>query len=104
MRSLRHQLFFLRTYAALSSVLLIVLCTAAFRQANAPQRFGEVTLERLNIVDANGTLRMVLSNKDRQHPGVIEGRTIDRPRQVAGMLFFNEGKNRGRVSIIFPRG
>lgn len=90
MRSLRHQLFFLRTYAALSSVLLIVLCTAAFRQANAPQRFGEVTLERLNIVDANGTLRMVISNRDRQHPGVIEGRTVDRPRPVAGMLFFNE--------------
>lgn len=90
MRSLRRQLFFLRTYAALSSLLMVVLCTAAFRQANAPQRFGEVTVERLNVVDADGTLRMVISNKDRQHPGVIEGRTIDRPRPVAGMLFFNE--------------
>jgi hypothetical protein len=33
---------------------------------------------------------MVLSNKDRMHPGVMDGVTIDRPRPVAGMLFFND--------------
>jgi hypothetical protein len=89
MRSLRRQLLFLRIYTVLSSLVLVVLCTAAFRQSGA-QKFGELTAERINIVDANGTLRMVISNKDRQHPGVIEGRTIDRPRPFAGMLFFNE--------------
>src|SRR6185503_6997704 len=44
----------------------------------------------LNVVDANGTLRMVLSNKDRMHPGVVDGKTINRPRPVAGLLFFND--------------
>jgi hypothetical protein len=44
----------------------------------------------LNVVDANGTLRFVLSNKDRMHPGVMDGVTINRPRPVAGMLFFND--------------
>ena len=86
--SVRRQLFFLRVYTALSSLVLVVLCAAAFTQPS--QKFGHVTAERLDIVDADGTLRMVISNKDRQHPGVIEGRTIDRPRPVAGMLFFNE--------------
>jgi len=33
---------------------------------------------------------MVISNKDRMHPGVLDGKTIDRPRPVAGMLFFND--------------
>jgi hypothetical protein len=33
---------------------------------------------------------MVISNKDRMHPGVIDGKTIDRPRPVAGILFFND--------------
>jgi hypothetical protein len=89
-RSLRRQFFFLRAYAALSSLVLIVLCTAAFRQPATAQKFGHVVVERLDIVDANGTLRMVIANKDRMHPGVIEGRTIDRARPVAGMLFFNE--------------
>ena len=47
-------------------------------------------MQRLNVVDANGTLRFVLSNKDRMHPGVMDGVTINRPRPVAGMLFFND--------------
>ncbi len=54
------------------------------------QRFGEITVERLNVVDANGTLRLVISNKDRMHPGVLDGKTIERPRPVAGLLFFND--------------
>ena len=41
-------------------------------------------------MDADGTLRMVISNKDRMHPGVMDGVTIERPRPVAGMLFFND--------------
>ncbi|MEX2271286.1 MAG: hypothetical protein WD690_07455 [Vicinamibacterales bacterium] len=87
-RSLRRQFFFLRAYAVLSSLVLVVLCTAAFTQST--QKFGHISVERLDVVDADGTLRMVISNKDRQHPGIIEGRTIDRPRPFAGMLFFNE--------------
>jgi hypothetical protein len=44
----------------------------------------------MNVVDAGGTLRLVISNKDRMHPGQMDGKVIDRPRPVAGLLFFNE--------------
>ena len=87
--SLRRQLRALRVYAALNTIVLAVLATAAFRQAT-PQRFEEISLQRLNVVDADGTLRLVISNKDRMHPGQMDGKVIDRPRPVAGMLFFNE--------------
>ena len=88
--SLRRQLRFLRAYAALNTLVLVVLATTAFRQSTAIQKFDEINAQRINIVDADGTLRMVISNKDRMHPGVIDGKTIDRPRPVAGMLFFND--------------
>ena len=88
--SLRRQFLFLRAYAITSSLILTVLAAAAFRQASAPKSAGEITVERLNVVDADGTLRMVLAGKDRMHPGVMDGVTIDRPRPVAGMLFFND--------------
>jgi hypothetical protein len=88
-RSLRREIRFLRVYAVTSSLVLVVLCTTAFRQA-APAKFDEVTVGRINVVDANGALRMVISNKDRMHPGMMDGKLIDRPRPVAGMLFFNE--------------
>jgi hypothetical protein len=88
-RSLRRQLRFLRIYAVVNSIVLAVLATAAFRQAG-PQKFDQITAQRIDIVDASGTLRMVISNKDRMHPGVMDGKTIDRPRPVAGILFFND--------------
>jgi hypothetical protein len=87
--SVRRQLRFLRLYAIVNSIVLVVLATAAFRQSG-PQKFDQITAQRIDIVDANGTLRMVISNKDRMHPGVMDGKTIDRPRPVAGMLFFND--------------
>ena len=89
-RSLHRQFLFLRAYAITSSLILVVLAAAAFRQASAPSKSGEITVERLNVVDADGTLRMVLAGKDKMHPGVMDGVTIDRPRPVAGMLFFND--------------
>src|SRR5262245_20175859 len=89
-QSLRRQFLFLRAYAIVTSLALIVLAAAAFRQTGKPQNLGEINVERINVVDANGTLRMVIANKDRMHPGVMDGVTIDRPRPVAGMLFFND--------------
>ena len=89
-QSFRRQILFLRAYAITSSLLLVVVAATAFRQAGPAKSAGEITVERINIVDANGTLRMVLAGKDRMHPGVMDGITIDRPRPVAGMLFFND--------------
>ncbi len=97
--SLRRQFLFLRVYAIVTLLVFIVLAAAAFRQAGTPQNLGEINVERINVVDANGTLRMVISNKDRMHPGVFDGKTIDRPRPVAGMIFFNdEGDEMGGLA------
>jgi hypothetical protein len=87
--SLRRELKFLRLYALANSLVIVVIATAAFRQT-APQKFDEITVQRMNVVDADGTLRLVIANKDRMHPGQMDGKVIDRPRPVAGILFFNE--------------
>lgn len=88
---LRRELRFLRAYALVNTLVLVVLATAAFRQpTGTPQKLDYVTVHRIDVVDNDGTLRMVISNKDRMHPGVMDGKTIDRPRPVAGLLFFND--------------
>jgi hypothetical protein len=88
--SIRRQLRILQIYAAISFAVVTFLSVSAFTQSTSTQRIDELTVQRLNVVDANGTLRFVLSNKDRMHPGVMDGVTINRPRPVAGMLFFND--------------
>src|SRR5688572_18755284 len=88
--TIRRQLRALQAYAALSFAVTAFVSLTAFTQQNNTQRIDELTVQRLNVVDANGTLRFVLSNKDKMHPGVMDGVTINRPRPVAGMLFFND--------------
>jgi len=87
---LRRHLRLLHAYIAVSSLALVFLATVALSQSPAPQRFDEITVQRINVVDADGTLRLVMSNKDRMHPGVMDGVTIARPRPVAGFIFFND--------------
>jgi hypothetical protein len=83
--TIRRQFRLLKLYSAASFLLLLFFAAAAMTQSN-----DELTVQRLNVVDANGTLRLVLSGKDRMHPGVLDGKTINRPRPVAGLLFFND--------------
>ena len=103
-RRLRRDIRLLQIYATVSSLVIVFLAVSAFRQAPNSQIRGdkvdELTVQRLNVVDANGTLRMVLSGKDRMHPGILDGKVIDRPRPVAGMIFFNdEGDEVGGLTI-----
>ena len=80
----------LRAYVVVSSLLLVVLSTAAFRQ-NAPQNLGEITVERINVVERDGTLRLVISNRERSPAPVIRGKSFGFPGgNRGGLIFYNE--------------
>jgi hypothetical protein len=101
-RQLRRDLRLLKIWAGATTLCLLGVSVAAFRQTPPPaqRNLGEITVERLNVVDADGTLRLVVSNKDRMHPGVMDGVIIERPRPVAGILFFNDqGDEVGGISF-----
>lgn len=93
MRSkLRRDIGLLKSYAAVSSLALVVVSVAAFRQATpSVTEFDEINVQRINVVEADGTTRLVLSNSERQAQATIDGRQVgpDRTRP-AGMIFFNE--------------
>jgi hypothetical protein len=63
------------------------------------QSFDQIQVHRINIVEPDGTLRMVIANKDRLPPVVIHGKEhpeMGEPRPQAGMLFYNdEGSENG---------
>jgi len=64
-----------------------------------PKLFDEISVHRLNITEPDGTLRMVISNKDRLPPVIIKGKErpeMGEPRPQAGMIFYNdEGSENG---------
>jgi hypothetical protein len=89
-RSIRLQLRWLQAYTVVSALAMVFLAVAGLAQPAAPQKIDELTVQRLNVVDPDGTLRLVVANQDRMHPGVLDGVTINRPRPVAGLIFFND--------------
>src|SRR5690349_17816160 len=83
-------------YSAVLSTVLVVMILMGAKSAKT-QTFDEIQVHRINIVEPDGTLRMVISNRD-QLPGVIvkgkESKPFDRPE--AGMIFYNdEGSENG---------
>jgi hypothetical protein len=85
---LAKQVRVLKIYAALLT--LVVLAFIAYTVTANNGRFKEITAERVNIVEHSGKLRMVISNKERQHPGIMDNKTFPQRDRPAGMIFFND--------------
>jgi hypothetical protein len=51
--------------------------------------FKEITAERINIVESNGDLKLVISNSERQHQGIVNGKPLPKRERQAGLIFFN---------------
>lgn len=90
MDDIRRDIRFLKLYAVSVTALCATLVLTGFSQSRGRQQFEEIDVGRINIVEADGTLRMVISNQEQQHPGIVNGTVIERdiPRPP-GMIFFN---------------
>lgn len=88
---LEKEVRFLKIYALVATLLCAVFLCTAFAMQNQKQKFIEVDVERINIVEKDGALKMVISNKERQHPNAIDGKiNVREGGRSAGMIFFNE--------------
>lgn len=78
----------------LTLVFAVVVLTGA--AATRSEKFDIIDVQRINVREPDGTLRMVLSNKTA-FPGAIFGdREYTHPRPMAGMIFYNdEGMENG---------
>jgi hypothetical protein len=88
---LRRELRLLRAHAFITTVLLIVLLLAGFLQAAQRTRFTEIDVERINIVEPDGKLRMVISNRPRSIGPIYKGKPFGYPGGTRpGIIFFND--------------
>ena len=66
--------------------------------------FEEIDVERINIIEKDGRVRLVLSNADRQTPILVNGRNVTPGiKRPAGIIFFtDEGEESG--GLVFSGG
>jgi hypothetical protein len=90
MNKIERELRILKFYALFMTVTCVVLFGLIFKSLHL-KKFDEIDVERINVVESDGKLRMVISNQNRQHPGIMDGITYDerKGQRPPGMIFFN---------------
>ncbi|HKV49682.1 MAG TPA: hypothetical protein VJO52_00635 [Gemmatimonadaceae bacterium] len=97
--ALRRWLSF-RTYVVASTSIIGVLSLAAFTKATARPHFQEIDVERVNIVEPDGKLRMTISDAARSPGWMFHGKVVPGRPKGAGMIFFNdEGEEDGGIGF-----
>ena len=102
----RREIRRLKGYALLMTAAFAVMAFAAFRQASQNTKFTEIDVERINIVEPDGKLRMVISNRPRSIGPIYKGTPFGYPGGGRpGMIFFNdEGTENGGLTFTGSRG
>ncbi|HEX6809920.1 MAG TPA: hypothetical protein VF118_18185 [Gemmatimonadaceae bacterium] len=87
---------FLKGYAYGATTLAIALSIMAFRQSRTA-KFDTIDVQRINIVEADGRLRMTLSGHDKLPDPIIGGKSYPLRSgdggRGAGVIFFNDEGN-----------
>ena len=96
---------FLKRYAICSTLAFGALLLVAFRQEKRAS-FDVIDVQRINIVEPNGSYRMVLSNRPRSIGPIYKGKPFGYPGGGRpGIIFFNdEGTENGGLTFTGKRG
>jgi hypothetical protein len=96
----------LHAYALAVTTVCGVLSLAAFRQASQNAHFTVLDVERINVREKDGTLRLVISNKDRSPGPMDHGESwYSAGGNRAGLIFYNEeGSENGGLIFGGSRG
>ncbi|HEY2376339.1 MAG TPA: hypothetical protein VGH98_10235 [Gemmatimonadaceae bacterium] len=105
---LQQDVRWLKLYALCSTAAFLVIALAAFRRPPTSQKtkFEEIDVERINVVEKDGKLRLVISNRDRSPGPIAYGKPFGYPGgSRPGMIFFNdEGSENGGLTFTGKQG
>jgi hypothetical protein len=88
---------FLMIYSGVMTVVFAISALYGFARGPQKMTIEELDVQRINLREPDGTLRLVISDKSKA-PGIfIEGKEYPHPdRKTAGMIFYNdEGTENG---------
>jgi hypothetical protein len=77
-------------------VSVLLLAAASSEHNQKKQSFDEIDVKRINLVEPDGTLRMIISNRTNFPGLIVKGKEYPHKRDTAGMIFFDdEGTENG---------
>lgn len=93
---MQRELRMWRIYGAVSALAWVIIAVSGFTVARQKAAFGTIDVQRINVIEPDGTPRMVISDRARFPGAIVEGKEYPFDRHTAGLLFFNdEGTENG---------
>lgn len=91
MKKLNRELVFLRMFATCVVGAMLLVLVSAFK-ISENKKFGTIDVERINIVEKDGTVKMVITNVEHfpTKGDTINSMVFHERKKRSGMLFFNE--------------
>lgn len=82
------ELKFLKIYCI---ILTLAIAFLLYKNIYTPdlEKFKEIDVERINIKEKNGDLKLVISNNEMQDMGSVNGQKLPKRERAAGLIFFN---------------
>jgi hypothetical protein len=78
-------------YSGVLTAVVVGLLVSGAAPAPGKAAFTEIDVQRINVREPDGTLRMTISNQASSPGIIVKGHEYPHPnRKTAGMLFFNE--------------
>ncbi len=90
--NIQNQLRNLKHYNAFLTLVIISFFFLSFREEQK-KRFDEISVERINIIEKDGSIKMVIANKKLLPPPYLNGKLVSKNTKSdrgPGMLFYNE--------------
>jgi len=104
---IRRELRFLRWYAFIATAAIALLLFSAFEQNVDKHQFDEIDVQRINIVEKDGSPRIILASRSMAPDLIIKGKAEQRGtgKNSPGIIFYNdEGSECGALSTASSSG
>jgi hypothetical protein len=90
-KSIRREIRLLRYYSLAVTLLAGTFLLAAAHEATSNATIDTLTVHRINVVDREGKLAVVITNHDDFPPPIVNGKALKRSSGADnGLLFYNE--------------
>jgi len=91
MKRLFSSRYSLGIYSGCLTVVVLIVAISGFAEVHRAKTFDEITVHHINIVEPDGTLRLVLTNSGSAPGLYIKNKEYPHPdRKSAGLLFFDD--------------
>ncbi len=89
---IQNQIRNLKLYNGFLTLVILSFLFMSFSE-NQKKRFEEINVERINIIEKDGSIKMVIANKKLLPPAILNRKVLSKnpkPNRGPGMLFYNE--------------